>query len=341
MKRILCIIISLTLILTSCTRNPADEQTESADFISEKVTIGEGTEWAIEGLLTIPENGENLPAVVLVHGSGAHDMDSTIFDNKPFRDIAEYLSSNGIAVLRYDMRTFTHGGKMLEQLGGSLTVREEKIEDAIMAAELLKADPRIDENRVFIIGHSMGAMLAPRIHAEGGDFAGLILLAGSPRFLLDISKDQNIAYIEATMEGDEKEETLAGFHMMWDLQINALMGLSDEAAKVTEFDSGLYVYYFKDLYVNKTADFIENTTVPFLVMHPENDEQVSVEKDFERYKELLANHDNVTFKLYAGLNHLFMESEKVGITEILEQYEIKGSVDRQVLADIAEWIHAN
>ncbi|MDR2557943.1 MAG: alpha/beta fold hydrolase [Oscillospiraceae bacterium] len=375
MKKLLCLLLAAALIAAACTPQTPDEPAggeppviisptadydpehnaenngsadplenpdELANFVSEPIVLGEGTEWAVDGILTMPLiPGERVPAVVLVHGSGAHDMDETIFENKPFRDIAEYLSNNGIAVLRYDMRTFTHGQKMLDELGGSLTVWHEKIEDAIFAAELLRADPRIYSDKIFMLGHSMGGMLAPQIHEMGGDFAGLIIFAGSPRFLLDISKDQNIAFLEDMYEGEELETRITQFERLWDLQIGALMNLSDEEAKETEFEAGIHVYYFKDMYNNPSAKFIENIMVPFLVMHPENDMQVCAEKDFGLYRELLAGRDNVTFKLYEDLNHLFMPGEKTAITELMEQYEIPGNVDSQVLADIAEWIHAS
>jgi hypothetical protein len=167
------------------------EDVQSEGFTDIPVIVGEGTDFPLNGILSMPDNvSGKIPAVVLVHGSGPQDMDETIFENKPFRDIAEHLASNEIAVIRYDKRTFAHGAKAVQTFGGGLSVWEETIEDAILAAEMLRSDPRIDENRVFIIGHSLGGMLAPRIHAEGGNFAGLILLAGSPRFLLDISKNQ-------------------------------------------------------------------------------------------------------------------------------------------------------
>jgi hypothetical protein len=336
MKKFLGLLLCFALLAAACAADNI-AQHEPTEFTSEFIVLGAGTEFSISGVLTVPDDRENIPAVVLVHGSGTHDMDSTIFENKPFRDIAEYLSANGIAVLRYNMRTFSHSGRINRS---TLTVREEKIEDAILAAEFLRNDPRIDSDRIFILGHSLGGILAPRIHADGGDFAGLILFAGSPRFLLDIGKDQNIAYIEETFTGVERTIYIRRVEAQFK-QIAELLYLSDEEAKQTEFDAGMYVYYLKDLYNNPAADFIAEITVPFLVMHPENDMQVFVENDFELYKELLAGRDNVTFKLYPGLNHLFMPGERAGINELMEQYEVPGNVDEQVLADIVNWIHAN
>jgi hypothetical protein len=339
MKKLLSLLLILVLAACAPQAQEAVDIDAPSAFTSEDIIIGEGGEWAVNGILTIPDGRDNLPAVVLVQGSGWHDMDETIFGNKPFRDIAEYLSANGIAVLRHDMRHFAHNERMLE-LGGSVTLWEERMEDTVLAAELLKADPRIDESRVFILGHSLGGMLAPRIHAEGGDFAGLIIFAGSPRFLLDISRDQSISFLESMYEGEELETRTAQLVLLHDMQVNAYLNMSEEEAKKTDL-GGMSVYYIIDMYNNPVEKFIADITAPMLVMHPENDAQVCIEKDFGALKELLADRDNVTFKLYPGLNHLFMPGERVGIAEIMEQYEIPGKVDEQVLADITEWIHAN
>ena len=151
----------------------------------EKIIIGEGTEFPLNGILTLPEKPEKpVPAVVFVHGSGSSNMDEKVMKLTPFKDLAEGLGKHGIASIRYDKRSFAHGRKMLKK--GSLTVREEVIEDAVLASEMLKNDPRIDSEKVFIIGHSMGAMLAPRIDFEGGNFKGLILMAGTLNTLEEV-----------------------------------------------------------------------------------------------------------------------------------------------------------
>ena len=303
-------------------------------FTDTPVIIGEGTDFPLDGILSMPDSaGGPAPAVVIVHGSGAQDMDLTLYSNKPYRDIAEYLAANGVAAIRYNKRTYTHGAKV----DGSWTVWEETIEDAILAAEMLKADPRVDENRVFIIGHSMGGSLAPRIHAEGGNFAGLIMLAGTPRFLLDLSRDQNIAMINETMEGEEREAALAQIEESWDADVLEMVSLPDTAAK-DNMIGGVSAYYFKELYRNPIPAYLELITVPMLIMQGSKDVQVSADADFGMYKELLSGRPNVTFKLYEGLNHLFMASAIGTISGLTEEYQIEGVVDGQVLADIAEWI---
>ncbi|MDQ0188881.1 alpha/beta hydrolase family protein [Alicyclobacillus cycloheptanicus] len=158
-------------------------------MIDEEIVIGADTKFPLNGILTIPEETNGLfPAVVLVHGSGPSNRDERVGNVAPFKDLAEGLSARGIAVIRYDKRTFVYGKQMRTDSG--LSVREETMEDAIRAANLLRSDPRIDADKIFILGHSMGGMLAPRIDAEGGDFAGIIMMAGSPRKLEEILLDQ-------------------------------------------------------------------------------------------------------------------------------------------------------
>ena len=137
---------------------------------TEKIILGANTKYPLNGILTLPDQtGVSFPAVVFVHGSGASNMDEKVGRLTPFKDLAEGLASHGIASLRYDKRSFGHGLKMLKEKE-CCTVKEETITDALLATELLRMDSRIDPKKIFLIGHSMGGMLAPRIDAEGGDY---------------------------------------------------------------------------------------------------------------------------------------------------------------------------
>ena len=165
-------------------------------MIIENIVVGEGTKYPLKGILTLPEDRQTqVPAVVFVHGSGSSNMDEKVGKLTPFKDLAEGLAQLGIASVRYDKRSFAHPFKILREK--IITVKEETIEDAIRATELLKRDSRIDKDNIFIAGHSMGGMLAPRIDAEGGNYKGLILMAGSPRRLEEIMLDQNEAVINS------------------------------------------------------------------------------------------------------------------------------------------------
>ena len=309
--------------------------------MDENIIIGEKTKYPLDGILSSPENlSKKVPAVVLVHGSGLSDKDETIMANKPFRDVSEYLVSRGIGVLRYDKRTFVYGKQILKEADYSkFTVEQETIEDAILAANMLKSDARINADRVFVLGHSEGGMLAPRIDAEGGNFAGIIIFAGSPRSLTDIMLSQSedlIGQLGKLLRIIAVKQT-AGIKKKFE----AIPNMTVEQAQKTKTISKTYAWYFKEMNEHPTSGYLSIIKKPVLILQGEKDFQVTVEEDFNLYKQILANKPNVTFKLYAGLNHLFMKSVYGTVKEYKKEYKIPGKVDSGVLKDIAEWILKN
>ncbi|MGG4264519.1 alpha/beta hydrolase family protein [Peribacillus simplex] len=304
----------------------------------EKIVIGVGTKYPLNGMLTIPDETNGLlPAVVLVHGSGPSNMDEKIGNNYPFKDLAEALAERRIAVLRYDKRTFVYGKEMRNDTG--LSVKEETIEDAILAANFLRKDSRIDGNKIFIIGHSMGGMLAPRIDAEGGNFAGIIIMAGSPRKLEEIIMNQNndvLNSLNMFLKMIAKKQIAA-----LSSKFNNIYNLSDEEAKSTKV-LGKYVraYYLKEMGEHPSTNYLKELDKPVLILQGDKDFQVSVEKDFDGYKKLLGDTRNVTFKLYPNLNHLFMPSVYGEILKAKKEYKVAQRIDKQVIKDVFEWIHS-
>ena len=304
-------------------------------MITEKITIG--YKYPLEGLLTIPSTGTApYPAVVLVHGSGAHDMDETIYKIRPFKDLAEGLAKLGIASIRYNKRSLTYGKQLAKELGNSLSAKEEVVEDAVYAADFLRQDARIDPNKIFIAGHSLGGCLAPRIDAEGGNFAGLIILAGSPRRLEEIIKEQQDGFLE-NARGLIKWIAKRQIKKI-SAKLDNIYNLSDEEAKKIPFAGGTSIYYLKEMGEKPVAAYLKDFHKPILVMHPEKDVQVSLEKDFGKYKELLADHPRATFKLYEGLNHAFMPSVYGSIDKALKEFKVAQHVDQRVISDMADWI---
>ncbi len=333
MKRLyIVLLVIFSVIFTGCSGAIGSYTIENGiyEMKEESVIIGKGTRFPLDGILTMPQTDEKVPAVLLVHGSGAHDLDETIGPNKPFLDIADYLASQGIAVLRYNKRTFTYGKEMMKH-PEDITVEEEVIQDAIMAADILKNDPRIDSGRIIIVGHSLGAMLAPRIDTEGGNFAGMVFLGGSPRTLREISFDQNIASI-STLTGQQMEEAQEQFEE-YAATLNSLATMPDEMAKEIEI-ANIRGYYLKELDARPASDYLKDCTKPLLIMQGEKDISVSVEHDFNLYKQILGEKPEVTFKYYPNLNHLFMKSE----TGTVADYSMAGYVDQTAMEDIAEWI---
>ncbi|GGN64780.1 MULTISPECIES: alpha/beta hydrolase [Oceanobacillus] len=302
----------------------------------EEIIVGKETEYELEGLLTLPKEGEGkFPAVVLVHGSGPSDRDETAFAYKPFRDLAWGLAEQGIAVIRYDKRTLAYGNEMAKHTA-HLTVYEETVEDAIRAAELVKSDPRIDPEHVYLAGHSLGGMLAPRIDAEGGDFAGLISLAGSPRPLWEIIYEQNLYLIEKLIANEEEQkEQLASVEEEYQKAQNLQKLTTEKSKEVTVF--GINGYYLKEMAEYDVQSYIGELDKPLLILQGEDDFQVFYDKDYAYWQELLENHDDATFISYPGLNHFFIAYEGAG-EGTLREYEYPNQVDENVIQDIGEWI---
>lgn len=304
---------------------------------NEKIVVGQGTEYPLNGLLTLPDDlTEKVPAAVFVHGSGASNMDEKIFRLTPFRDLAEGLAERGVASIRYDKRTFVYGRKMRKQV---VTVKEETIEDAILAADLLRKDPRIDPRRVFIVGHSMGAMLAPRIDAEGGDFRGLILMAGTPlrmeevmvRQLKQAGKSKG-ALMKAIVRLEEK---------VYMKKLDGLDELPEEEAKRKKFAGSTSLWYFKEMGQKTAADYLLETDKPVLILQGGKDFQVLPEEDFTGFQKLLADRKNTEFRLYEDLNHLFVKGIYDDILKAGKEYRTERHIGPEVPDDIADFIRRN
>ena len=306
-------------------------------MIEEKIIVGKDTKYPLNGLLTLPEDATGpVPVVVFVHGSGASNMDEKVGKLTPFKDLAQGLARHGIASVRYDKRSFAHGFKMLRDKSLEVTVKTETIDDAILATDLLKKDPRIDPERVFIIGHSMGGMLAPRIDAEGGNYAGLIIMAGSPRKLEEIILDQNEAALRST-KGFVNwivKKQVAKFASMFD----GMYELSDAEAKKKKMGGGTTLYYFKEMGEHSAPSYLSVCEKPILIMQGEKDFQSTAEKDFAAYKQLLAGRSNITFRLYENLSHAFVPSVYGDIMKSKQEYNVEQHIGENVTVDIANWV---
>lgn len=293
-------------------------------FTEIEVVLGDG-KWKLPGLLTLPKTDKPYPAVVLVHGSGPNDKDETIGTNKPFKDLAWGLASRGIAVLRYEKRTRYYGEESLIE---GFTVNEEVIEDVISAVDFLYQREEIDKNKIFILGHSLGGMLAPRIAEKTDKVRGIIMLAGTIKDLLEIIPKQ--AKYLASLDGKITEEEMREIE---DLE-KKIEDIKSSKVGKDENILGAPGSYWLDLINYNPLESIKNLELPILVLQGDRDYQVTVD-DFKLWQEELKDKPNVTFKLYKGLNHLFIYGEGKSTTE---EYYRPGNVSQEVIEDIANWI---
>ena len=322
------------------------EPIETIGFTNYPIIIGEGTNWPLAGMLSIPDDTSvPVPAVVIVHGSGQHNMDGQVGETTPYLDIAEFLVTNGIAVIRYDKRTYTHAVRLYAEIGNRMTFWEETVEDAVLAAELLRNDPRIDPDRVYIIGHSLGGVLAPRIHENGGDFAGLIMMGATSRSVLNIAAEQlgQVALEQIEMGIVERTDPaiIEGLEMIDEIIAldAAMVAMSAEEAQNTIAPLiGSSLYYWRDLVIHSFERYVQDVTVPMLVMQGGRDFQILADLDFVLLQEILAGRDNVTFRLYEDLNHAFIPTTATNFLEHAASMAEAGHVGQTALQDIVDWI---
>jgi dienelactone hydrolase len=323
-------ISGLNFTPTNFEYHPPDYVDESA-FDELDVTIGEG-KWAIPGTLTIPKDTGPFPGLILVHGSGPNDRDQTIGPNKTFRDLAWGLATNGIAVLRYDKRTFTHGKEFTPEILEKLTVKEEVIDDALLAVQLMLQKKEVNSEQIFLLGHSLGATIAPRIAQQTDKLAGIIIMAGITRLLEDTIVEQftYLYSLDGEITPQQKEELEA-----LKLKVENVKNLEKSDVSANDLPLGIPPAYWKDLTENNQVIIAESLKIPILILQGGRDYQVLESEDFKEWKNALNSHDNVQFKLFPQLNHLFVAGEGKSTPQ---EYMNEGHVNLEVIKTVLNWI---
>jgi dienelactone hydrolase len=300
---------------------------DPASYVEAGVTVGAG-EWALPGTLSLPNGPGPFPAAVLIAGSGPSDRDETVGPNKPFKDLASGLASRGIAVLRYDKRTRVHAGKLA---GKAFTVQQEVVDDVFEALKLLRANPKIDRARLFLVGHSLGAMLVPRIAAADPALAGVVVMAGPARPLEEAVREQTryFALTDGTITAAEQARLDEAGQL-----VAAVKALTPADATNAAIIFGAPASYWLDLRGYDPAAAARLAAKPMLVLQGERDYQVTM-PEFEHWKTVLAGRRDVTFRSYPPLNHLFMPGTGPSLPA---EYQIPAHVAEAVVTDIAAWI---
>ncbi|MEP6652887.1 MAG: alpha/beta fold hydrolase [Myxococcales bacterium] len=275
----------------------------------------------LPGTLMLPRGAGPWPAVVLVHGSGPQDEDETIGASKPFRDLALGLAGHGVASLRYVKRTKHAPGDFAPPK--KFTLKEETVDDARAAVALLAGAPGVDGKRIFVIGHSMGGYLAPRIADGEARVAGIVILAGSTRPLEDIVVEQMSRLAPVRVAQAEAEARAVRDPKLTDDAVVDFLG------------SKLPGSYFLDMRRYQPAATAARLEIPILVMQGERDFQVG-SADYDGWANALGGHRNATLKLYPKLNHLFQMGDRPSRPD--EYIEPGHHVDEQVIRDIAAFV---
>jgi len=212
------------------------------------------------------------------------------------------------------------------------TVKEEVMDDALSACVLLRVTPGIDPKRIFVLGHSLGGTVAPRIAAADPSIAGLVLLGATQFMLLDLIVPQAIHNF--TLNGPMTGAQQKVVEQLRQQVARAKDPALTAAAPRSEMPLGAPASYWLSLRDYHPAPVAATLRLPMLVLQAERDYQVTME-DFDGWKKALAGRKNVTFRSYPKLNHMFLEGEGVSSDE---EYLKPGHVPRVVVEDMASWV---
>lgn len=291
---------------------PDKPQIKNNDAFREE-ELSFGSNWKLNGTLTIPVKPENFPIVILVHGSGPNDRNESIGPNQTFAEIAHGLATKGIGSFRYDKRTFIYGKELI---GKQITVDEEVTDDVILALEILHE--KFPQSPIFVLGHSLGGMLLPRISTKTAIPTGYIFMAAPARSLEAII-DEQFHYLISIQIADTTERTKI------------------LEAKRTELREAMGAAYLAETSALNQVTVAKGMTAPMLFLQGGRDYQITI-IDFNLWQEALKGKEKVKFHLYDNLNHLMQPGQgKSTPTE----YTQKVKFSDQVIDHIAQFVKEN
>jgi len=329
---------------------PYDEQEVS--YRNEKDNV------KIAGTLTLPRSAGPHPVVLLITGSGSQDRNETIAGHHPFLLLADYLTRNGIAVLRVDDRGI--GGTDT----GSLSATSENFaEDVLAGVSFLKQRKEIDPKMIGLIGHSEGGMIAPMVAARSKDVAFIVLLAGLGQTGEDVIYTQtelihkaqgtppetltHIVSLSRRINAVVKSETDGKrIEQRINEEVAAYAGTLSEPEKQLFDPAAAAIKTFMPMYKTPWYRYfimfdprpvLKNVRVPVLALNGEHDLQVAWKENLDLIAASLkaGGNENVTTKAFPKLNHLFQTSP----TGLLSEYsQIEETMSPEVLKTMSDWI---
>ena len=344
------------------TLNRPQEPVKPYPYHEEEVTFENSTAGIkLAGTLTIPSKEGKFPAVVLISGSGPQNRDEEVFGHKPFLVLADYLTRNGVAVLRYDDRgTAGSGGDF--KSATSL----DNASDAAAAVTYLKTRKEINKEKIGLIGHSEGGIIAPMLASDDSDVKFIVLLAGTgiPGHELLLMQQELIGRASGMSESDLKtareinkgafgiivkstdtaqlKKDLTAYIRQMIIEhpdVEKPEGVSDEKfikEQVDQLVNPWIIFFLK----YDPAPALEKVKCPVLALNGEKDLQVPPKENLSAIETALKKgmNDKVTVKELPGLNHLFQEC-KTGTPG--EYIQIEQTISPSALEEINRWMMEN
>ena len=332
--------------------NPYAYHSEDVRFQNTKANV------TLAGTLTLPAKEGNYPAVILITGSGAQNRDEEFYGHKPFLLIADYLTTNGIAVLRYDDRGFGQSS------GDFISATSlDFVTDVESAISYLKTRKEINKDNIGLVGHSEGGIIAPIVASKSKDVSFIVLLAG-PGILGNKVLMQQSGLILKTLGASEAEiqktkeinakiaEIIAKHQNTEALKIDLTKyiqenfetiptglkptGITKEqfiAGQIESISSPAYQFIWN----YDPAPTLQKVTCPVLALNGEKDLQVPPQENLTAIGNALRNggNKNITIKELPNLNHFFQEC-KTGSP--LEYATIEQTFSPTALTEISNWI---
>jgi len=301
---------------------------------SRDVTFGNPT-YNLKATLTLPREAKGkVPAVIIIGGSGPVDRDGTVGENgqnKPYKDLAEGLTRAGFAVLRYDKRVVNYHYEVDEYM--RTTLKDEYFEDVQWALQWIRQQPQVDPYRIFLLGHSLGGVIAMIMAQWFPLIKGVIMMATPGRYMDELQIYQYRLFAKRVGASDAQLDDMeARYHRVYYLLRH------DQFPKDIPFDN-LFQAYWYDILNRNPDKIIRQVRQPMLILQGDRDYQVTLD-DVVIFKHALAEIGNhqATVRVFGRLNHIFMPYEG---NLLAEQYDIPGHVPDEVLQTIASWIRTH
>jgi hypothetical protein len=352
--------VNLKKLKTAFTINRPQEPKSPFPYTSEEVTFtNEKFNIKLAGTLTIPNGAGPFKTVIMITGSGAQNRNEELMGHKPFLVIADYLSRNGIAVLRYDDRGVGGSqGKYSEATSADLAT------DAEAAFNFLKNKPKINQKEIGFIGHSEGGLIAPIVAASNHAVGFIVSLAGPGvtgqqiiiRQTQEISrlsgqKENEIKetveinkrlYAVLRKEKDNKKAEIKILTLYKEILEKKKTSKEDTEKAVNQlkmtFGSNIYTW-FRYFIITDPARFWKKVECPVLALNGEKDLQVAARENLPAIEKALKSSGNKSVKTVKlmELNHLFQHC-KTGLPS--EYSTIEETFSPEALKIISDWILA-